>query len=422
MRILHTSDWHLADRLYWIERQKDIRKRLEELKAHLDEQQIDVMVVAGDLFSHRNSRMEELQAAVQDVNEVFTPFLKRGGTIVGISGNHDTEDLFGLLRAAQDLSAPMLKNERSGSYASGRMYLVTKPSILPLQDGNGEQVQFVLIPYPTSYRYLPADVNPNSTEEKNSLLQTEVKRKLQSLRASSQLNPKLASVLVAHLHVRGSELHTLYKLSEKEDVIFDLADLPLDWAYAAFGHIHKPQLVGGAPHARYSGSIERMDVGERDDEKSAVVVEIQDGERTGPPYTVPLRATPIYRFEITDPEKEIPMLAQRYPDGKEAIAYCTVRYKPGIHNVREIVDTIKGHFRDCCKLNTIPEGVPLAGLPGETRDGEAAEESSPEVYLSAAERIHDVVLKYLDRRIEPSDPERAELIALAEHFLAEARL
>ena len=42
------------------------------------------------------------------------------------------------------------------------------------------------------------------------------------------------------------------------------------YAYVALGHIHRPQFLGGHPHVRYSGSIERMDLGEQTDTKSAV--------------------------------------------------------------------------------------------------------------------------------------------------------
>ena len=275
MRILHTSDWHLSDRLYWVDRQPDIRQRLRELAAYLDEYQVDVMVIAGDLFSQRNSRMEELQAAIQDVNATFTPFLRRGGSIVAISGNHDSEALFGLLRAAQDLSAPMELDDSRDLYPGGRMYLVSKPTLLPLADGSGQRVQFVLLPYPTEYRYLPADVTYKNLEEKHLLLRNALITRLRQL-CTYHLSPQLPSVLVAHLHVRGSELHTLYKLHEQDDVVFDLGDLPAHWAYAAFGHIHKGQIIGDDPSRRYSGSIERMDVMERDDAKGAVLVEIAD--------------------------------------------------------------------------------------------------------------------------------------------------
>lgn len=401
MRILHTSDWHLSDRLYWIDRQPDIRQRLNELAGYLDEEQIDVMVVAGDLFSQRNSRMEELQVAVQDVNKAFAPFLERGGTIVAISGNHDNEHLFGLLRATQELSAPMLLDKHTDCYPSGRMYLATRMTLLPLRDGNGERVQFVLVPYPTSHRYLKSEVSFTSVEDKHRLLHGAVLQQLAQLREES-LDRRLASVLVGHLHVRGSELHTLYKLSEQDDVIFDLADLPMDWAYSAFGHIHKAQRIGGGENVRYSGSIERMDVGERDDDKSAVVVEIRNGVRTGSPRTVPLSATPIYQIEIKDPDRDLQKLEKKFPRAKESIAYCTVHYKPGTHNVREIINTLESRFRALCKVDVIPEGV--------------APSSPTEVRLAEAESVPEKVRSYLQQRLI-DDPDRAELLALTDLLL-----
>jgi DNA repair protein SbcD/Mre11 len=103
MKILHTSDWHLNDRLGHIKRQDDIKARLLEIAGYLEEHQVDVMVVAGDLLSTYN-RVEEIKIAIAQVNEIFKPFLLKGGTIVTISGNHDREDYFRLLRLAGDLS------------------------------------------------------------------------------------------------------------------------------------------------------------------------------------------------------------------------------------------------------------------------------------------------------------------------------
>ncbi|MCE9565971.1 MAG: hypothetical protein K8U57_28440 [Planctomycetes bacterium] len=61
----------------------------------------------------------------------------------------------------------------------------------------------------------------------------------------------LPSVLVAHLHVRGAEGNTLYKLSERDDVTFEAGYIPTPWEHVALGHIHKPQCHGVASHIRY---------------------------------------------------------------------------------------------------------------------------------------------------------------------------
>src|SRR5690349_19169731 len=106
MRILHTSDWHLSDRLGRVDRQPDIVARLKELAGYLDEHQVDVLLMTGDFFS-QYSRTDAVRRALGDVNETFKPFLMRGGTIVAIAGNHDAEGLFNLLRHTLDLAAPL---------------------------------------------------------------------------------------------------------------------------------------------------------------------------------------------------------------------------------------------------------------------------------------------------------------------------
>lgn len=402
MRILHTSDWHLNDRLYWVDRQPDIKNRLQELAVYLQEHAVDVMVVAGDLFSQRNSRMEELQVAVNDVSEVFTPFLRRGGTIVAISGNHDSEALFGLLRSAQDLAAPVEGD--SSCYPPGRMYLATRATRLPLQDRNGEKVQFVLLPYPTEHRYLRGGTaHYTSMEEKHVLLRQSLLQRLIQLK-EHHLDEGLPSVLVAHLHVRGSELHSLYRLNEKEDLIFDVGDLPMHWAYAAFGHIHKAQEIQGLSHMRYSGSLERMDLAERADQKSVVLAQIVNGQLVEPPTMLPVRATPIYQFEITDPAREIPALSERFPDGRNALAYYRLRYRPGDHNVKELCRDIEGHFRHCCKRELIADGA-QAQAPGE-------EATSP-----ITQSIPEKVRSYLAARLE-GDWDCDEILSIADRVLA----
>lgn len=329
MRILHTSDWHLNDRLGRIPRQDDIVKRLEEIANYLDEHKVDVMIVAGDLFSQYN-RLDELKSAVGKMRDIFQPFLVGGGTIITISGNHDNEAFFNLMHFALDLADPIDPN-KSGARPTGRLYLAAQPTYLLLQDKTGQQVQFILMPYPTSSRYLKDQKTKyGSLDEKNSLLHQSMLQKI-DLMKSKYVKPELPSVLVGHAHIRGSQLHNLYRISESEDVVFNAEDIPTNWAYAAYGHIHKPQALAGTTHVRYSGSIERLDYGERDDEKSVVLVEIGAKGRTQEPVCLSLNATPIYRVEINNPE-EIASLKDKYSELDRALVDYKLTYKPGEHN------------------------------------------------------------------------------------------
>src|SRR5690349_8448160 len=102
MRILHTGDWHLGDQLGSrkpkIERHDDLGKVLLQIAGYLEKYEVDVMLVAGDVFSdYCKSNHEFMSRAVAQIRDIFSPFLVRGGTIVAISGNHDNELLFDIL-------------------------------------------------------------------------------------------------------------------------------------------------------------------------------------------------------------------------------------------------------------------------------------------------------------------------------------
>lgn len=400
MRILHTSDWHLNDRLDRIKRQPDIAARLEEIAGYLDEHRVDVMIVSGDIFS-TFERLDEVRAALEDAQRIFKPFLLRGGTIIGISGNHDSEPLFNLLRATLDLASPL---EPQGARPRGRLYLAAQPTYLRLEDRNGQPTQFVLMPYPTVAGYL-RDENARfaSVDEKNRLLHQAVVSKLRQF-YDQRLDPRLPSVLVAHAHIRGSAIHNLYRISERDDVVFDPGDLPANWAYIAYGHIHKPQPMQGAEHIRYAGSVDRMDFGEMNDEKSVVLIEIGDKGRVGEPALLPLKATPLYRVEILDPEVDMRGLAERYAEARRAIVEYKLVYQPGQHNREALCREIEMIFPRWCRRDIVPRGEAINLKLGETR--------------GHLRDVKGVVRNFLAENLA-GHPDRDELLALAEQLLLE---
>ncbi len=356
MRILHTSDWHLNEKLKGVPRQPDIVARLTEIAAYLDEYKVDVMVVSGDVFS-QSTRLDELKEAMADVNRTFTPFLLRGGTIAAISGNHDNEHFFNILRSTLDLAMPI--NPRgAGPRPAGRLYLAARPSVLELADRTGQSVQFVLLPYPTPARYLKDEnTNYRSLGDRNRLLHEKLLSRLEDMK-QNYVKDHLRSVMVAHIYVRGSQVHNRYHLSESDDVIFEQGEIPAHWDYVAYGHIHKPQaLYNDTPYIRYAGSIERFNQGERDDEKSVVLVDIGPHGRQGEPICLPLKATPIYRVEILHPETDMQGLRERYPDAERALVSYRLVYKPGEHDPTRLSQELEEIFPRCYDALIEAEGT-----------------------------------------------------------------
>lgn len=346
MKILHTADWHLGDRLGRIDRTNDLRRAVERVAAHCERCEADVLLVAGDLFSEL-IRPEGLRDACAHLMHTFEPFLGRGGTILTLTGNHDNENFCQTLRHAMTLAAP--DAARFGARAAvGRLYLATEPTLFRLPDrASGTDVQFVLMPYPTPTRYLDREATPRyqSQEERNRHLQSAYAETLRRIQQDPRFDASLPAVLSAHVHVHGSDIGTLFRITEEEDVILSDSDLGSGFAYVALGHIHRAQFIGGRTHVRYSGSIERMDLGEQNDDKGVLLVEVGPEGLRGEPLVLPLESTPVYRIEFGSPnEPELERLRDEHPDAANDLVRIEFTYAAGVDNLEKTLGALEEIF------------------------------------------------------------------------------
>jgi exonuclease SbcD len=344
MRILHTGDWHLGDRLQRIDRTADLRRGVERIAAYCDEHQVEVMIVAGDLFSEL-SRPDHLRDSIDHLRAVFTPFLARGGTIVAVTGNHDNEIFCRTLCSVMTLADPA-RAQPGATVPGGRFYLAFEPTLFRLADHTGQLVQFVLMPYPTPRYFLRENQqNYAGPEEKNHCLKVAYLRELRRyLEPGPNYDPGLPAVLVAHIHVDGAVLSNLQSLPASDGLCLSSSDVPGNLAYAALGHVHRPQCLQNLAHVRYSGSIDRLDLGERNDAKSVVIAEIGPKGLEGQPACLPLEATPIYEVAITRPQEDVPRLREQYPDADRALVRYHVTYRAGIDNLEAILRELDAVF------------------------------------------------------------------------------
>ncbi|RYX84945.1 ATP-dependent dsDNA exonuclease, partial [bacterium] len=74
MKILHTADWHMNTRLGRRDLTPHILRALEQIAAYLESEEIDVMLVAGDLFSERSGE-EGITRALEELRRIFGPFV-----------------------------------------------------------------------------------------------------------------------------------------------------------------------------------------------------------------------------------------------------------------------------------------------------------------------------------------------------------
>jgi exonuclease SbcD len=334
----------LGDRLGRIDRTDDLRRGVERIADYCRTEQVDVLIVAGDIFSEA-ARPDGLRDAIEHLRDTFGPFLLSGGTILAVTGNHDNETFCQTLRDAMSLAAPDSSNPVS-SASTGRLYLATEPAFVRLADRvSGDVVQFALMPFPTPAVFLAGDSGRRykSLAEKNDRLREAFLHRLNDLLEEPQTVRSRPLVLVAHVGVNGADVSNRFRISEETDVVIDPSAWPGIFTYVALGHIHKPQSVGGHDHVRYCGSIERLDLGESSDDKSVVIIDIGAGGLSAPPKMVPLAATPIYRAEVAN-LAEIGELQSRYTDHATALVNLRFSFDGGCDDLLGVQQRLESVF------------------------------------------------------------------------------
>lgn len=390
MKILHTSDWHLGARIGRLDRADDAFARIAELAMLVDEEDVDLLLVAGDVFDE--TRTYQLGRLLRRLSEILAPRIADGLRAVFLAGNHDKESVFPFLNAAKELF---------GSGAAERVTFVERPSVLEVPSRSGtEGIAVVCVPYPTHFRYdLEARGWP-SRDVRNRELADAVRGRIAELtEEAGGRYAGLPTVMAAHLLIRGADIgHGTYCLTEAEDIPVERGDLP-PWDYVALGHIHKPQDMGH-PNIRYSGSIERMDLGEAGDNKGAVLVEVA-GRGKVTHRTIDLAATPFASIEASN-ETELRERHAELDDPLRTLVSLTLSID-GTESVTGLVAKAHELFPRLYREPEIRRSILTASASG----------------ISGFDRsdISGTVRRYLKTRLGEDDDAKP-VIALAEELLA----
>ncbi|MBM3893659.1 exonuclease subunit SbcD [Candidatus Dependentiae bacterium] len=277
MKFFHTADIHFGVENYGkIDPVTGIHTRLLDFAKNLDllvdqaiAENIDFVMFSGDAYKTANPTPTQQKMLAQR----FLRLQQAGIPIVIIVGNHDHPLSFGKANALDVFSYLPVDG----------FYVFSRPGMHVIQTKSGP-VQIIGIPWPTRNHVvtLQQHHHKNNTEIA-AYLSESVGNIIAQLTA--QLDPEIPAVLGGHLTVSsgifsGSEKCAVYGT----DAVFlpsQLAVAPLD--YVALGHLHRFQdlNMGGIPVV-YAGSIERVDFGERKEEKGFVSIEIargSDGKR-----------------------------------------------------------------------------------------------------------------------------------------------
>lgn len=250
MKILHTADWHLGKRLDRFDRLPEQKAVMDEICAIADAEQVDCVLIAGDLYDTYNPPTEATELFYQTLRRLSNHGRR---AVVAIAGNHDSPDRVeapdplaracGIILAGFPHSSPA-----PFSLETGLSLLRTAPGFIELQLPNCNfPLRLLLTPFANEGRIRRDLGHENPGAELRDILETHWR-----LLAEEYCDHRGLNLMVAHLLMMSQGDEEPDQLPEEEKSIGPTTvvytqNLPEGIQYAALGHIHNFRNMSGGP-------------------------------------------------------------------------------------------------------------------------------------------------------------------------------
>lgn len=304
MRLLHTSDWHLGQHFMGKTRQAEHEALIQWLLQQVQQHAVDAVLIAGDVFDTGAppSYARELY------NQLILQLHDAGTRLIVLAGNHDS---VATLEESRQLAG------RLGATVIPALSTQPAEQVITLHGRQGKPAAVLCaVPFIRPRDVLQSQAG-QSAEEKQLSLQEAIFSHYQQLYALAedqrhQHGERLPVIATGHLTTVGASasesVREIYvgALQAFPTTAFPPAD------YIALGHIHRPQLVGGLNHIRYSGSPLTLSFDELGQKKQMLLVDLnEDGLQQVTPLEVPVfQAMATVRGSLAELENAIPQAAQ----------------------------------------------------------------------------------------------------------------
>jgi len=380
MRLLHTSDWHLGATLDGVSREPDHARFLEWLLATIEAEEIDVLVVAGDVF-------DIAQPSAEAQRQYYRFLAQAAGSrlagVVVVGGNHDS---------ASRLDAPAEVLGSLDVHVVGG--LESDPGtwdrcLRPIRDPSGKVVAVVVaVPFIHEYRLGVRGTRGDGKETRRELRLafTRLYKRLAD-RASGRW-PGVPLVATGHLTAVGASpddyithIHQVDRAGTLPASIFDKR-----FAYVALGHIHRAFAIEERP-IWYSGSPVPLRLKEAETPRHVLLVDIgDDGVAHVDPREVPrFRDLVLLQGDRGQVEEGLAALESDAPLPPIVYARVTVEgYDPGVQAALQEALTRRGDAEDRrphlagVRQEAPAEATPAAGLDARDQVRPSLRDLSPE--------------------------------------------
>lgn len=264
MKFMHLSDLHLGKRVNEFSMMEDQTHILNEIIKITEEENVDGVLIAGDVYDKPVPSAE----AVQLFDRFLNQLAERSLYTFIISGNHDSAERL-------SFGHELMKEKRV--YVAPVFEKIPKPVIL--EDEWGE-IGVYMLPF-----VKPIQVRHVLSDAENEVEIHTYHDALQAVTNAMDVDEKKRNVLLSHQFVTGavrsdSEEISVGGIDNVDASCFDAFD------YVALGHIHGPQHIL-RKEVRYSGTPLKYSFSESRHQKSVTIVELREKG------TVEIRTVPL---------------------------------------------------------------------------------------------------------------------------------
>jgi exonuclease SbcD len=254
----------LGLRLYRKEIFEEHRYFFNWLIALIREREVDVLMIAGDVFDQANPSNEARSLYYEFLKQLIDIKCK----VIITGGNHDSP---GILNAPREILKML------DVHIVGNMPDDIQNEIVELKDDRGVLKAVVAaVPY-LREPDIHALTRDREYEDKRQQVRDAIRRHYYDV-AEFCNDYSVPVIAMGHLYAAGSstsDSERLIQVGNQSPVAAD--DFHETYKYVALGHIHRPQFIAGLKHIRYSGSPVPLSFSEREDRKIVVELNINEG-------------------------------------------------------------------------------------------------------------------------------------------------
>ena len=270
---MHTADWHVGKTLKGRDRLDEQRAVLAEIAQVAEANQVDAVLVAGDVYESSAPSAQAQHLVVQTLLRLR----QAGAEVVVIAGNHDHGPTFEAYRPLMGVA---------GITLAGAVRPADKGGVIGFRArSDGADVQVAVLPFLTQrYAVRAAEIVAQTPSENVRAYDEMIRQIVESL--TSGFSDATVNVLMSHLTCVGGvfgggerSAQSIFEYSVPATIF------PVSAHYVALGHLHRRQSLPAHCPVHYSGSPIAVDFGEQDNTSVVCVVEARP--------SVPARVTDI---------------------------------------------------------------------------------------------------------------------------------